>query len=143
MRVDYAGFQNRVRATRVERGYSQRTLSEMIDKSDSFIQHLENGRIHPTLEVLVDLCYALSVTPNTLLADTFPEDRFGETPLLAAVRMSPATGTLRNTLTNWLDTTEPDESLPQDDPLDEPVDLHELPPLGFVALEDDMPDPLV
>ena len=39
---------------------------------------------------------------------------------------------LRNTLSNWVLTSEPDESLL---PISE-VDLHLLPPLGFSALDE-------
>lgn len=139
--IDYDALGKRIREYRIASGYSQRALSERLHRSDSFVQHLENGRYHPTLEVLIELCCALNVSCNTLLADSLPEDMFGEAPDRPHARFRQAPGALRNTLTNWVNVDRPDESLPDaKSSLPQPVDLEKLPPLGFVGLNEPMPE---
>ena len=143
MRIDYIGLGARIKETRLARGYSQRKLAELIGKSDSYVQQIENGRRHPTLDTLNDLCYALDTSPNALLADSLPENRFGEIPFLSSVTLTRPSPVIQNTLTDWMSATESDDSPPDPEtPANKPIDLQELPPLGFLSLVDPMPDPI-
>ena len=143
MRIDYIGLGARIKETRLARGYSQRKLAELIGKSDSYVQQIENGRRHPTLDALNDLCYALDSSPNSLLVDSLPENRFGEVPYLSAVTLPRSSPSLCNTLTDLVNPTAADEAQASPTPAqDKPIDLQELPPLGFLSLADPMPDPI-
>ena len=140
MRIDYEALANRLRAARVSLGLSQRAVSALIHKSESYYQQIENGKLLPTLNVLIDLCYALNISPNALLIDSLPEHVFGEQPGIPNVELPMSKSPLRNTLTNWLSVDAPDECLSEDETDSEiPVNLRELPPLGFLNLADDMP----
>ena len=138
MRTDYTGFTNRLRAARASLSLSQRAVSALIHKSESYYQQIENGNRVPSLSVLIDLCYALNISPNGLLIDSLPEHVFGELPQLPNIELPLPRSPLRNTLTNWLNVDAPDECLCEDETA-APVNLRELPPIGFVNLVDDMP----
>lgn len=127
MRIDTEAFARRLREARMRAGLSQRALSAFLDRADCYIQQLESGRRMPSLRAIIDIAYALNVSPNQLLGDSLPEDVFGELPLFYGVCFRNGT-IFRNSLTNWLNVDGPDESLIPPDP---PVDLKKLPPLQF------------
>ena len=69
------------------------------------------------------------------MCDSLPESRFSsaDTPL----KLRQVSCVLRNTLTNWLSTDLPDQSI-----LGEmPANLSKLPPIGFVTLSEDVLPP--
>lgn len=55
---------------RKKRGYSQNTLSEMIDKSPTYMSYIEGGVKCMSLETFVDLVNALNATADELLIDS-------------------------------------------------------------------------
>lgn len=57
----------RIRKCRTERGLSQRELAERIGASVSRVSNWEQGINRPDADILVKLCYALSVSPSELL----------------------------------------------------------------------------
>ena len=92
--------------------------------SFQYIGMLERGARSPSAEMLLSLCCALDCSCEMLFRDSLPEHDS------LTLRHNPSV--LRNTLSNWVLTSEPDESL---FPISE-VDLHLLPPLGFSALDE-------
>ena len=131
LKVDYVNLGRRIRERRKLLGLTQAELAEMIDCSSTFIGHIERATRIPSLNTVVDLCYALETSLDVLLCDTLPENRFvNATPL--KLRQVPCV--LHNTLTNWLSI-----DLPEDCMFGEaPVDLSKLPPIGFVALDEEL-----
>ena len=55
---------------RKKRGLSQSYLSELIDKSPSYISYVESGLRCISLDTLIDLANALNVTADILLKDS-------------------------------------------------------------------------
>ena len=134
------GLNERIRALREAKGIPQRRLSDIMEKSETYIHLIEKGERDPSLPAFVALCYALECSPNALLADCLPEDMFGELPILKQARFSTPSPVLRNTLTNWLNADAPDECMIDEVPQSPHIDLQKLPPLGFLGLEDEMPN---
>lgn len=131
IRVDYKALGARIRESRRQAGYSQEKLADIVDLHPKYIGQIERAERTPSLETCISLCYALQMSLNTLCQESLPEDMFGECS--DTLRRSGIT--LRNTLSNWVLTDKPDESLTED----LPVDLHKLPPLDFMALDEDFP----
>ena len=59
-----------IRHFRKKRGLSQSYLSELIDKSPTYLSYVESGLRCISLDTLVDLANALNVTADTLLKDS-------------------------------------------------------------------------
>ena len=135
MKVDYEGLGRRIRARRRALGMTQEQLAELACLSNTYVGHIERATRIPSLDTLLSICYALEISPNELMSDSLPESRFSsaDTPL----RLRQTRCTLRNTLTNWLCTDVPDQSMLGD----MPADLGSLPPIGFVTLGEDAPPP--
>ncbi len=57
-----------VQRLRVERDLSQKTLAAHTRVSTDWISLIEQGRVNPTLEVIVKLAHALGVMPQELLS---------------------------------------------------------------------------
>ena len=131
LKVDYVNLGRRIRERRKALGLTQAELAEMIDRSSTFIGHIERATRIPSLNTVVELCYALETSLDMLLCDTLPENRFvNDTPL--KLRQMPCV--LHNTLTNWLSTDLPDDCMFGE----ASVDLSSLPPIGFVTLDEEL-----
>lgn len=124
--IDYSAFGKRLRQLRHARHLTQEQLGELVGVSFQYIGMLERGGRSPSVEMLLSLCCALNCSCEALLEDSLPEC----SPL--TLRQCPSI--LRNTLTNWLLVSEPDESLLPSSA----VDLHLLPPLEFTALDENL-----
>ncbi len=59
-----------IRHIRKKRGLSQSRLSELIDKSPTYLSYIESGLRCISLDTLVDLANALNVTADSLLKDS-------------------------------------------------------------------------
>ncbi len=70
MNLLYKRFGNRVREKRVMIDMSQETLAEKCDVSTSYIGLVERGEPKPSLEIVLRIANALSVTPNSLTMDS-------------------------------------------------------------------------
>ena len=70
MPLNSAAFGKSVRHFRKKRGYSQIHLSELIDKSPTYLSYVESGRRCISLDTLIDLANALNVTTDTLLKES-------------------------------------------------------------------------
>ena len=130
MQVDYKAFGHRLRECRRARNLTQEELSELIGVSFQHIGMLERGKRSPSIEMLISLCYALDCTCDMLFQDSLPEQD-------ACVFRQPHP-ILCNTLSNWVLANQPDESLLPNDA----IDLNQLPPLHFSAIDEDLPSSL-
>ena len=63
---------------RRECGMTQAQLAEKIDVSASQIAHMESGDRSLSLQLLLNLCTVMKVTPNDILAEAYVQDDSGE-----------------------------------------------------------------
>ena len=122
--LDFSSFGKKLREQRRAHHLTQEQLAELVDVSFQFIGMLERGKKTPSVQTLLSLCAVLGCSCETLFEDSLPE----EGPL--TLRQRPPV--LRNTLSNWVLASEPDESLTPP----ASVDLQLLPPLGFSAIDE-------
>ena len=59
MSIDYKTIGKRLKNCRKERCLTQEMLAEKVGITVVYLSKIENGRVHPTLELLDDLCNAL------------------------------------------------------------------------------------
>lgn len=78
LQIDYTLLGKRLRSHRRQQKLSQEALAERAGISCVYLSHIENSRSIPSLETLVRLCRALSITPDSLLLGA---DSAGETYL--------------------------------------------------------------
>ena len=70
MPLNHHAFGNSIRHFRTKRGLSQSYLSELIDKSPTYISYVESGLRCISLDTLVDLANALNTTTDLRLKDS-------------------------------------------------------------------------
>ena len=68
-----ADIAKNIKTFRQAKNLTQRQLSEKLNVSENTIQNWEYGKTKPTVDILIDLCKALSVTPNQFLDYDEPE----------------------------------------------------------------------
>ncbi len=73
--LDNHALGNRIKTYRKKRGLSQSMLSELIDKSPTYLSFLENGNKCMSLDTFVDLANALDVSADDLLIDSLTRIR--------------------------------------------------------------------
>ena len=132
--VDYVSLGQNIRKYRRKMKLTQEQLAEMCYLSSGYIGDIERADRILSVQVLLNICYALNVSPNLLLYESLPENMFDElldTPL----KLRQPDRTLRNTLTNWYFADLPDESLIGEPP----VTKDQLSRLEFTLLGDEMP----
>lgn len=67
MAVDYADIGQRIKQKRIEKGYTQEKLSELIGVGASHMSHIESGKTVPSMEVFISLCNVLECSSDELL----------------------------------------------------------------------------
>ncbi len=70
MPLDNFALGKKIRHYRKRRGLSQSSLSELIDKSPTYLSYVESGVRSISLDTMVDLANALNVTTDILLMDS-------------------------------------------------------------------------
>lgn len=69
--MDYKLLGQNIRKYRKNAGMSQKDLAEYIDKTEGHISKIERGEGIPSLEVVVNIAKALSVSTDVLLAENY------------------------------------------------------------------------
>lgn len=67
MELNYIGIGQRIAKRRIQMGLKQNMLAERLDLSNNYLSSIERGKEKPSLEVIVNICNALQVTPDYLL----------------------------------------------------------------------------
>lgn len=67
MNLDYSVLGKRIASRRMERRIKQNALAENIHISNNYLSSIERGKERPSLEIFVDICRELEVTPDYLL----------------------------------------------------------------------------
>jgi len=70
MTLNYISIGNKIKAVRKKKGLSQSKLSEMIDRSPTYISYIESGIKSMSLDTFVLLANALNITADELLMDS-------------------------------------------------------------------------
>lgn len=70
VKLDYYQIGQRIRKYRKAHSYSQDALAEKVEISTTHLSHIETGNTKLSLQVLVDLADALTVSVDDLLNDT-------------------------------------------------------------------------
>ncbi len=74
MGIEFTKLGKRIAQRRHELGYKQCFLAEKANISNNYLSNIENGRSIPSLETFMDICTALSVTPDYILLGTIKID---------------------------------------------------------------------
>lgn len=75
MAVDYKDIGQRIKAKRIEKGFTQEQLSEMIGVGPSHMSHIEGGKTVPSFEVFLAIVNYLDCSADELLCKEINADR--------------------------------------------------------------------
>lgn len=67
MELNYTGIGRRIAKRRIQMGLKQNVLAERIGISNNYLSSIERGKEKPSLEIIVNICNNLQVTPDYLL----------------------------------------------------------------------------
>ena len=70
MVIDYKLIGQRIKARRIEKGYTQENVAEHLDISFSYVSRVERAAVKISLETLVKIATFLEVTPTYLIDGT-------------------------------------------------------------------------
>lgn len=62
-----------IKKYRKELGLTQERLAELLDVSTVHLSHIEGGSVSMSLDLLLRICEALSVTPNHILSGAYSD----------------------------------------------------------------------
>lgn len=65
--LNYADIGKRIAQRRMHAHIKQTTLAETVGISNNYLSSIERGKERPSLEILINICNALQVTPDYLL----------------------------------------------------------------------------
>ena len=68
--IDFERIGQRVKLARINKGYTQAELGEIIGCSNNHMSHIETGQTKVSLSLLLKLVYALDTDLNFFLMDT-------------------------------------------------------------------------
>ena len=78
--MDYQDLGRRIRQHRTQKGWTQGGLAQRISVSTSFVGHLERGSRKASLETIVSISNALSISMDYLLAGSLDTTVIGPVP---------------------------------------------------------------
>lgn len=62
-------FKKRMKDLRKEKGISAREMSLRLGQSENYINHIENGKIMPSMNVFFSMCDFFGITPEEFFAE--------------------------------------------------------------------------
>ncbi len=74
MRMDFKQGGQAIQRRRREQGLTQEQLAEKTDVSSNSISRIERGQLVPALTTLIDICNALEIGADTILAPYISAD---------------------------------------------------------------------
>ena len=78
--MDYQDLGRRIRQHRTQKGWTQEGLAQRVSVSTSFVWHLERGSRKASLETIVSISNALSISMDYLLAGSLDTTVIGPVP---------------------------------------------------------------
>ena len=100
--VDYIGLGRRVKSARREKNLTQEHLADAVGISLSFLGHIERGSRKASLETLVKIANALSVSLDGLLCDSLKSDEKQTPAMRDAVGKKAEELEILNELSNYV-----------------------------------------
>ena len=73
MAIDYNVIGERLKAARIEKGFTQEQIAEKLDVSIAFLSRIETGNSHINLRRLDEICNILGVSQGSILEGTSEE----------------------------------------------------------------------
>ena len=67
MAIDYTDIGRRIKQKRMEKGFAQEKLAELVGIGPSHMSHLESGKTVPSMDVFIELCNELECSADELL----------------------------------------------------------------------------
>ena len=67
MAIDYTDIGQRIKQKRIEKGFTQEKLAELVGIGPSHMSHLESGKTVASMEVFIALCNILECSADELL----------------------------------------------------------------------------
>lgn len=74
MNIDYSKLGRRISQRRHEQGLKQCVVAEKSLISNNYLSNIENGKSIPSLETFINICNALSTTPDYFLIGVTKEN---------------------------------------------------------------------
>lgn len=68
--VDFHKLGDRIKEARLQKGWTQAQLGDMVFSDGKYVSRIERGKSQPSLSMVVDLANALEKSPNYLLQDS-------------------------------------------------------------------------
>ncbi len=89
--LDFENISKRIKDTRIAKGITQEYVATVADVNTSHISNIENNRVKVSLTTLVQICNALDVTVDYILAGEYtePSTALEQDILLEAKKCSP------------------------------------------------------
>lgn len=101
--VDYKEIGRRFAARRHELGLRQWQVNEVAGLSDKYLSNIERATTVISIDVLMKLCDALDVTPDSILLGTTPKSNDISAAISSRVnRMSPKQAELALSFMDWI-----------------------------------------
>ncbi len=75
MQIDYNSLGLRIKEIRKNQGLTQEQLAERADLSTTHISNIENAKKVPSLQSIVSIANALSITVDALLCDSIEQSK--------------------------------------------------------------------
>lgn len=72
--LDYKEIGARLKWRRKNQGITQETLAEQVDISAVYLSKIENGHVHPTLDLLDAICAVLNCEVDFLFPNSSPDN---------------------------------------------------------------------
>jgi transcriptional regulator with XRE-family HTH domain len=69
--LDFSHIGKKIKELRISKGLTQEYIANMADVNTSHISNIENNRVKISLSTLVQVCNALDVTVDYILADEY------------------------------------------------------------------------
>lgn len=71
--INFEDIGKKLKEVRLSKGLTQEYIANMADVNTSHISNIENNRVKISLTTLVNVCNALGVTVDSILADEYKE----------------------------------------------------------------------
>lgn len=69
--INFSHISKKIKETRISRGLTQDYVANIADVNTSHISNIENNRVKVSLSTLVQICNALDVTVDYILAEEY------------------------------------------------------------------------
>jgi len=86
--MDYQDLGRRIRQHRTQKGWTQEGLAQHVSVSTSFVGHLERGSRKASLETIVSISKALSISMDYLLGASLDTTVIGPVPNALTARQA-------------------------------------------------------